>query len=756
MNRFNAIAITCAAVLVACGGNNSKPSINSFSAIPTAILAGETSALSWDVTGATSLSIDQGVGTVTGTAVPVTPGATKTYTLTATNSAGTATATATVTVSTAVKPQTGFSMSASSSSVAAGTGVTITITAIDTSGATSTSFAGTVHLTSTDSQIAAQDVTFGASDHGVKTATVTPKTAGTVGVFAKDTASQLSGSTQLTVGPASPDHCIASGAPAAARAGDALSVRVTVFDAFGNASTNYTGTVTLTSSDGLASLPAPYTFGAADNGAHDFSVRLGTVGSDSVGSGDGTLSCANLSVTISAGPASKLSLAGTASPVIAGAPQSLTVSAFDAYGNAATDYAGTVLLTSTDAQIGALGVAFGASDQGVKTTTVTPKTAGSTEIFANDSVSQLSASTQFTVGPASPDHFTTSSVPAAARAGEALPVRVAVFDAFGNASTNYTGTITVTTSDPLASLPAPYTFGASDNGAHDFSVRLGTVGSDLVSCGDGTLACSAVSVAISAGPASQLSLVGIASAVIAGTTQSFTVSAFDAYGNPATDYAGPVTLSSTDPAATLTDPGGAFSSGQKSFQVAFGTIGAQTVTATDATGFAGSHGPVGVHGLVYTPAGANGQSVSLNLNATSNAGVVVLDLVATTAITGYSVGMNIPADGSRVGVAGIAKGTALDPGRAPAAMAVALPSAGPLTNVLTSGLSQKLGGSGSVNTDATISGGQVLYTLSLVPTSVSPGVIFDGSQNFRAAIRNLAGDELLSQADFAVGKLELQ
>jgi hypothetical protein len=559
MNRFNAIAITCAAVLVACGGNGgtSKPTINAFSAIPTAILVGETSALSWDVTGATSLTIDQGVGTVTGTAVAVTPGATKTYTLTATNSNGSATATATVTVSAAAKPQAGFSVAASSNSVAAGTAVTITITAIDTSGVTATSYAGTVHVTSTDSQIAAQDVTFAAADHGVKTATVTPKTAGTTGLFVKD-ASQLSGSAELTVGPASPNHCIATGAPASARAGDALPVRVAVFDQFGNSSTNYTGTVTLTSSDALASLPAPHTFGASDNGAHDFSVRLGTLGADSVSSGDGTLSCNGLSVTISAGPASQLSLAG------------------------------------------------------------------------------------------------------------------------------------------------------------------------------------------------------IASAVIAGTAQSFTVSAFDAYGNAATDYAGPVALSSTDGAATYTDPGGGFSGGQKSFQVAFATIGAQTVTATDNTGFAGSHGPVGVHGLVYTPAGSNGQPVSLNLNATSNAGLVVLDLVATTAITGYSVGMNIPADGSRVGIAGIAKGTALDPGRAPAAIAVALPSAGPLTNVLTSGLSQKLGGAGAVTSDASISGGQVLYTLSLNPTSVSPGVIFDGSQNFRAAIRNLAGDELLSQADFAVGKLELQ
>ena len=50
------------------------------------------------VTGATTLSIDQGVGTVTGTSVEVSPTATTTYTMTATNAAGSVTHSATVTI----------------------------------------------------------------------------------------------------------------------------------------------------------------------------------------------------------------------------------------------------------------------------------------------------------------------------------------------------------------------------------------------------------------------------------------------------------------------------------------------------------------------------------------------------------------------------------------------------------------------------------------------------------------------------------
>jgi hypothetical protein len=79
--------------------SNSAPTINSFTANPTSIFAGQSSTLSWSVTNATALSIS-GVGTVTGsTSTSVTPAASITYTLTATNTIGNATAQATIVVS---------------------------------------------------------------------------------------------------------------------------------------------------------------------------------------------------------------------------------------------------------------------------------------------------------------------------------------------------------------------------------------------------------------------------------------------------------------------------------------------------------------------------------------------------------------------------------------------------------------------------------------------------------------------------------
>ncbi len=74
------------------------PSISSFIAIPDSITSGGSSVLSWTVSNATSISIDNGVGIVTGTSVSVSPTTAKIYTLTATGPGGTVTATATVTV----------------------------------------------------------------------------------------------------------------------------------------------------------------------------------------------------------------------------------------------------------------------------------------------------------------------------------------------------------------------------------------------------------------------------------------------------------------------------------------------------------------------------------------------------------------------------------------------------------------------------------------------------------------------------------
>ncbi len=79
--------------MASCGGSGghksqaAAPSITSFTASSSTITAGGSATLSWAVANAASLSIDNGVGTVTGTSIRVKPPQTTTYTLTATNTA---------------------------------------------------------------------------------------------------------------------------------------------------------------------------------------------------------------------------------------------------------------------------------------------------------------------------------------------------------------------------------------------------------------------------------------------------------------------------------------------------------------------------------------------------------------------------------------------------------------------------------------------------------------------------------------------
>jgi hypothetical protein len=95
---FSLFFVMIVLVLIA-GCNGTAPIINSFSANPSTITVGESSTLSWSVTDATSVTIDNGIGSValTGTTA-VNPTATTTYTLTATNAAGSVTGSVTVTV----------------------------------------------------------------------------------------------------------------------------------------------------------------------------------------------------------------------------------------------------------------------------------------------------------------------------------------------------------------------------------------------------------------------------------------------------------------------------------------------------------------------------------------------------------------------------------------------------------------------------------------------------------------------------------
>ena len=107
------------------------PSIGSFSAAAASITAGQSTTLTWTTTGATTVTIDNGVGNVAASgSATVSPTQTTTYTLTATGSGGASSSHVTVTV-TAPKPT--VTISANPAAVSPGQSSTLTVTAANAS-----------------------------------------------------------------------------------------------------------------------------------------------------------------------------------------------------------------------------------------------------------------------------------------------------------------------------------------------------------------------------------------------------------------------------------------------------------------------------------------------------------------------------------------------------------------------------------------------------------------------------------------------
>ena len=161
-------------------------------------------------------------------------------------------------------------------------------------------------------------------------------------------------------------------------------------------------------------------------------------------------------------------------------------------------------------------------------------------------------------------------------------------DQYGNEATGYTGTVHFTSTDLQAVLPANYAFTVLDDGQHTFTggVTLETAGSQTVTATDTdtSITGTSPSVIVTAAAANHFVLTGLTGDP-AGTAQTLTVEAEDAYGNEATGYTGTVHFTSTDLQAVL-PANYAFTvpdDGQHTFTggVTLETAGSQTVTATD-------------------------------------------------------------------------------------------------------------------------------------------------------------------------------
>jgi hypothetical protein len=100
-----------------------------------------------------------------------------------------------------------------------------------------------------------------------------------------------------------------------------------------------------------------------------------------------------------------------------------------------------------------------------------------TQNFSVKAYAQGSTGTPTPAGPVV--SLQVSGYPSTSAAGVSNPVVVKALDAAGAIVAGYTGTVRIVSSDPAATLPAPYTFTAADGGIHTFTVALNTAGSGM-------------------------------------------------------------------------------------------------------------------------------------------------------------------------------------------------------------------------------------------------------------------------------------
>ena len=502
-----------------------------------------------------------------------------------------------------------FALSGYPSPVVAGSANGFTVFATDAFGNRSNNYTGTVTFSSSDPLAVPGNglpnaYTFVAADAGTHTfpAGATLRTAGTQSISVTDAATGFTGSQAgIVVVPSAGTTLQLSAFPNPATAGVAGVFTVYARDAFGNVASGYAGTVAFTSSDkqvGVGNgLPAAYTFTAADGGAHAFVATLRTAGLQSITATDKatpTISGTQDGILVTAAPASSLAVAGYPTPVVAGSPNGFAVTARDPFGNLATTYAGTVLFTSSDPQVGPnkglpLSYAFTPADAGKHTFSASLRTAGTQSITATDIVSPSLTGTQggIAVVAGALSRLTVGGFPSPVVAGLDTGLTVAAADAFGNPVANFAGTVQFTTTDPQGTVPAAYAFTAADNGRKTFTggFSLRTAGTQSITgtvAGNAALTATQPSITVIPASATTFAVANFPAAVNALVPAAFTVTAFDPFGNVATGFNGPANVTSTDARAKIDNPI-LLSNGVGTGSVTFRTTGTQSVTVVDAT-----------------------------------------------------------------------------------------------------------------------------------------------------------------------------
>lgn len=295
-------------------------------------------------------------------------------------------------------------------------------------------------------------------------------------------------------------------------------------------------------------------------------------------------------------------VAGVDDTVTAGTAFAVTVSALNADEGSDTGYAGNHFIDfaqvgGTPGTIPAFELIPFTAGIGTSPANFILTVAGETPtITATDEDGITGTSADITINPAvALASFTMSAPPTPVVAGVAFAspaedITVTAYDAGNNVKTDYVGTVTWTSSDELAELPAAYTFTAEDAGVAVFpgsEFILKTVdgaGSQTITVADEAAEIEAVSDPITVNPAEATAIEIAASVGVIrandSDTSTITATAVDEFGNKDTSYAAAVTFAAS--LGTLTGVGD-FAAGVASRDLTSTDVGTAIIKVTSGT-----------------------------------------------------------------------------------------------------------------------------------------------------------------------------
>ncbi len=219
-------------------------------------------------------------------------------------------------------------------------------------------------------------------------------------------------------------------------------------------------------------IPATGTYYLGVSGAPRWDYNPTVAGS---GPSEGEIGDYRLSMSMVPGPVSRFWVDQSVYTTTAGTPYSVTVSARDDGNNIVTNYTGTVTFSTNEPSGGTLpaNYTFVPADNGVHTFVngVTLYVAGTWVVSAAQVGSPgINGSVlNHTVTPGPVWYYyvyegDTSAPPPSVTRGVPFPIYILPFDMYFNWITNYAGTISFWTPDPLGVVPANYTFTGTEGG----------------------------------------------------------------------------------------------------------------------------------------------------------------------------------------------------------------------------------------------------------------------------------------------------